>query len=83
MNDYVKASQMLAEVLMINDRYLPALLVLPELLLRIGSDRRCGRSAESGNSAAAASARIMGGSRHRDAGKGRYRTRQDYSITKR
>ncbi len=36
MNDYVTASQMLAEVLMINDRYLPALLVLPELLLRIG-----------------------------------------------
>ena len=36
MNDYVTASQMLAEVLMINDRYLPALLVLPELLLHLG-----------------------------------------------
>ncbi len=36
MNDYVKAAQMLSEVLIINDRYVPALLVLPELLIKIG-----------------------------------------------
>ena len=36
MNDYSKAAQFLAEVLMLNDRYLPALLVLPELLIRLG-----------------------------------------------
>ncbi len=36
MKDNVKAAQMLAEILMINDRYLPALLVLPELLVSLG-----------------------------------------------
>ena len=36
MEDYSKAAQFLAEVLMLNDRYLPALLVLPELLIRLG-----------------------------------------------
>ena len=36
MGDHVKAAQMLAEILMINDRYLPALLVLPELLVGLG-----------------------------------------------
>jgi tetratricopeptide (TPR) repeat protein len=36
MNDYSKSAQFLAEVLMLNDRYLPALMVLPELLIRLG-----------------------------------------------
>ena len=36
MKDYSKSAQFLAEVLMLNDRYLPALMVLPELLIRLG-----------------------------------------------
>ena len=36
MHDYYRAAEMLTEVLIINDHYVPALCVLPELLVKIG-----------------------------------------------
>jgi tetratricopeptide (TPR) repeat protein len=36
MNDFYRAAEVLTEVLLIDDHYLPALCVLPELLIKIG-----------------------------------------------